>query len=127
VVEGGLVDRQVEAVRGAYRARRDALLQGIEEHFPEGVAHTWPQGGMFVWAELPRSVDATALLGRALERHVAFVPGRGFHPDGTGANTMRLNFSMVTPEKLRHAAAQLGLAIQGELERAERPSLPIAV
>jgi 2-aminoadipate transaminase len=116
VVEDGFVDRHIEVIRNVYRARRDALVEAIGEHFPLGVASTRPHGGMFVWAEMPGPVNAREMLMEALEQQVAFVPGVGFHPDGTGANTMRLNFSNVTPEKLRNAARILGGVIQHRLD-----------
>ncbi len=65
---------------------------------------------MFLWVELPDGIDAAALLQRALERGVAFVPGLPFHVDGRGANTLRLNFSHATPEQIRDGIARLGRA-----------------
>src|SRR4051794_35396341 len=88
-------ERQVQRVRQAYRERRDAMLQALADFLPAGVSWTRPDGGMFVWLELPDGIDGAALLERAVrEARVAFVPGAAFHPDRTGANTIRLSFSL---------------------------------
>ncbi len=76
-----------------YRARRDVMLASLAEHFPREATWTHPQGGLFLWATLPDYIDTTDLLARALDRKVAFVPGRAAFVDGRGGNSMRLNFS----------------------------------
>jgi 2-aminoadipate transaminase len=89
---GGFEDQLIR-LRSAYRDRRDAMLAALERRAPNGLAWNRPRGGMFLWASLPQGRDAKDLLLRCLERNVAFVPGGEFFPDGSGANTMRLNFS----------------------------------
>jgi len=71
-----------------------------------------------VWAELPPSIDTRELLADALEENVAFVPGQSFYPDRSGHNTMRLNFSNVTPDRIEEGIARLGRAIKRRLARA---------
>jgi DNA-binding transcriptional MocR family regulator len=90
---------------------------------PEGVRWTCPQGGLFIWAILPELMDATALLREAIEERVAFVPGAAFYDDGSGKNTMRLNFSNATPEKIEEGIARLGAVIQRALARQQEPVL----
>lgn len=87
-------DTQVERIRATYRVRRDAMLAALERYAPPGIAWKRPEGGMFIWLELPEHIDTTALLERALRQDVAFVPGSAFYPDGAGRNTMRLSFSL---------------------------------
>ena len=87
-------DTQVERIRAVYRARRDAMLAALQRHAPPGVRWSRPEGGMFVWVELPEHIDAAVLLDRAIRQDLAFVPGSAFFPDGTGRNTMRLSFSL---------------------------------
>src|SRR5262245_14410503 len=89
----GLLERQVPRLVDAYRPRRDALLAAAERSFPSGTRLSRPAGGMFAWAELPGDVDTEALLPHAVAAGVAYVPGRSFHVDGAGRNTMRLNFT----------------------------------
>jgi len=116
VCKDGFVDEQVERIKTFYKERRDIMLRAIEEHFPSDARFTRPAGGLFVWAELPRNVDTRELLIDAVKEKVAFVPGQGFHPDHSGTNTMRLNFSNVPPDQLREGVRRLGKAIQRKLE-----------
>jgi 2-aminoadipate transaminase len=122
VARNGFVDQHVEKIKAFYKERRDVMLQALAEHFPAEAHYTHPQGGLFVWAELPRHVDTRELLLDAIEARVAFVPGQGFHADHGGTNTLRLNFSNVPPEQLREGVRRLGRAIHHRLSQA--PSDP---
>jgi 2-aminoadipate transaminase len=115
----GFADRHVEKVKAVYRERRDAMLEALEAHFPRSVHWTRPEGGLFVWAELPPSINARELLVESVLQKVAFVPGQSFHADGSGRNTMRLNFSNVPPDQLREGIRRLGHAIQRRMARSE--------
>jgi 2-aminoadipate transaminase len=117
VCKNGFVDSQVERIKAFYKERRDVMLRALEEHFPSSAHFTRPAGGLFVWAELPESVDTRELLVDAVKDKVAFVPGQGFHPDNTGTNTMRLNFSNVPPDQLREGVRRLGHAINQRLAK----------
>ncbi len=119
VAKDGFVDTHVERIKAFYKERRDVMLQAIEEHFPPEAHYTRPGGGLFVWAELPRHIDTRELLLDAIQDKVAFVPGQGFHPDRSGTNTMRLNFSNVPPDQLREGIRRLGHAIQRRMARSE--------
>ncbi|MBV9579952.1 MAG: PLP-dependent aminotransferase family protein [Chloroflexi bacterium] len=111
----GFLEDRVARIRAFYKERRDVMLRAIEEHFPADARFTRPAGGMFVWAELPEDVNTRDLLVDAVQQKVAFVPGQGFHPDNSGINTMRLNFSNVAPDQLREGVRRLGVAIQRRL------------
>lgn len=89
----GLMPGHLQRICGDYKKQLDAMLEAFEA-FPEGTKHTVPQGGLFVWAELPEGVDGLKVFEKAVEANVAFVPGTYFYPDGGHLNTMRLNFSM---------------------------------
>lgn len=104
----GALDRHIEVIKKAYHEKRDAMLRAMQEFFPESVTWTKPDGGLFLWVMLPEGVDAASLFKPAIEEKVAFVPGKPFHPDGSGANTMRLNFSNATPENIREGIKRLG-------------------
>ena len=108
----GLLDRHIPRLRAVYRERRDAMLAALTRQLPAEVRWTRPTGGMFLWLTLPKGQDAQALLGRALERKVAFVPGQPFHPGGGGANTMRLNFSHSPPAQLAEGVTRLAEAMR---------------
>jgi len=115
----GFLAAHIEIIRDTYRRRRDAMLQALDEHFPPECSWTRAQGGLFVWAELPRTIDTRELLAEALEENVAFVPGHSFHADRSDQNTMRLNFSNVPEDRIREGIARLGRAIARRLARHE--------
>lgn len=108
----GLLDRHIPRLRAVYGARRDAMLAALARELPAGVRWTRPTGGMFLWLTLPEGQNAQVLLGRALERKVAFVPGQPFHPGGGGATTMRLNFSHSAPAQLAEGVSRLAAAMR---------------
>jgi len=91
-----------------YRARRDAMLAALEEHFPPDISFTRPAGGLFLWVELPDGTDARALLKLSLEEKVAFVPGGAFYANGGHENTLRLNFSAMSEERITEGIRRLG-------------------
>ncbi len=95
-VQNGALEHHVERLKIAYRERRDAMLRAMSEFFPDTITWTKPEGGLFLWVRLPDGADAGKLLPAAIEAKVAYVPGKPFHPDGSGANTLRLNFSNAT-------------------------------
>ena len=102
-------------IRATYRARRDAMLAALRREMPPGVCWTEPEGGMFIWLTLPEGEDSAALLARAIaEARVAFVPGRAFHCDGTGAYTLRLSFSLAAPPQIEAGIARLGALLRAD-------------
>jgi 2-aminoadipate transaminase len=117
VGQHGFIDRHVKVIQKLYHERRDAMLESLEEHMPEGVSWTHPQGGLFLWAKLPEKIETTSMLQEAIEEKVAYVPGEFFHPFGDGKNTMRLNFSYCNPEKINEGIGRLGRAIKRKLAK----------
>lgn len=109
---GGFLDSHIRSLRIAYAARRDAMLDAMADFFPAGVTWTRPAGGLFIWATLPAAVDTTELLREALKEKVAFVPGAPFFADGQGQNTMRLNFTHGSVDRIRDGIARLGNVLQ---------------
>ena len=120
VLAGGLLDRQLPQVRSRYAAQCKVMLEALQAHMPRGVAWTRPAGGMFAWLTLPQHVDATALLDRAIERKVAYVPGEPFFAGAPQKNTLRLSFVTVSPERIRNGvqtmAEIIGAAIANETQ-----------
>ncbi|MHB8523737.1 MAG: aminotransferase-like domain-containing protein [Limisphaerales bacterium] len=108
LVSGGVLEQQISVLRTAYRERRDTMLAALEKHFPAGITWTRPEGGMFLMVSLPGDVGAGAVLQSALQRQVAFVPGNEFFVDGSGQNTMRLNFSRPAPAMIEEGIKRLG-------------------
>jgi 2-aminoadipate transaminase len=94
----GLLKPQIERLKIDYRTKRDIMLKAMDEHFPEGISWTRPQGGLFLWVTLPTRLSAKDLLDKAVELKVAYVYGSPFFANGGGDNTLRLNFSNATHE-----------------------------
>lgn len=109
-------DSHIPMLRRTYGARRNAMLQALEDHMPDGVEWTRPEGGMFIWLTLPEGADGAALLARSLETvKLAFVPGGAFFPDGSGANTVRLSFSNSDEATIREGIARLGQVLKTQI------------
>ncbi|MFZ0529395.1 MAG: PLP-dependent aminotransferase family protein [Propionicimonas sp.] len=107
---------QIVAFRDMYRARRDALLAGLAENMPAGTTWTHPNGGFFVWLTLPEGLDSQAMLPRAVNERVAYVPGTAFYADGLGSRNMRLSFCFPTPERIIEGTRRLGKVLAQEQE-----------
>ena len=105
----------VRSLREIYRRRRDVMLDALAEHFPREAEWTYPQGGLFIWATLPDYIDTTDLLARALQEHVAFVPGRAAFLDGRGGSSMRLNFSGVGEDDIREGVRRIGKVVREQV------------
>ena len=116
VSHGGFLDQHIKVIRSTYHERRDVMLAAIDSYFPGSVDWTQPQGGLFLWGIMPENLDSTEVLKTAIEHKVAFVPGGSFHPNGGGNNTMRLNFSNATPEKIQEGIFRLGKVLQEHIK-----------
>jgi 2-aminoadipate transaminase len=111
----GFLDQHVKVIRTCYRERRNAMLDALTEHMPEGVRWTHPQGGLFLWAEMPPKLNSIEIFKDAVANNVAFVPGDSFFPCGGGENTMRLNFSASNPELINEGISRLAQVIKKHL------------
>src|SRR5690242_12873854 len=98
-----------------YRRRRDVMLEALEEHLPAEATWTRPQGGLFIWAALPDSIDTTDLLARALRGHVAFVPGRAAYLEGGGGPGWRRTFSGVGADQIREGVRRIGKVVSEQV------------
>lgn len=112
VIRDGFLREHVPTIRARYRARRDAMAAALARHLPAGCRWNAPTGGMFFWVELPEGVDAAALLPRAVERGMAFVPGAPFYAERPQANTLRLSFVTVAPEQIERGVELLAQALE---------------
>lgn len=101
-----LLNDHVASICKSYGLQLDTMLDELA-FFPEGTRYTRPEGGLFVWAELPEGIDTTQLLRKAVERRVAYVPGTHFYAEGGHGNTIRLNFSNSTIDKIHEGMAIL--------------------
>jgi 2-aminoadipate transaminase len=112
IMRRGILKAHSKVIKEAYGERRHIMTASMEEHFPEGVTWTKPVGGLFLWVRTPESLNTMDLLETAVEEKVAYVPGTVFYPDGSGLNTMRLNFSNATPDKIREGIKRLGRVLE---------------
>ena len=99
-----------------YRSKRDLLLSLLETHMPEGVKWTRPEGGLFLFLTLPEGFDAVKFYDKALDAGVAYVAGEFFYPDRSGKNTMRLNFSFMTPERISEGVRLLASLVTQQID-----------
>ena len=112
----GRLDQNLAKSVSLYKGKRDLLLSLLDEYMPEGVRWTHPEGGLFLFLTLPDGFDAVAFYDKALAAGVAYVAGEFFHPDRSGKNTMRLNFSFMSPEKIEAGVKVLAGLLQDELK-----------
>ncbi len=115
VVKDGFLDQHIPTIRKLYGDQCQVMLDAMAEHFPAGVTWTKPEGGMFIWVTLPKSIDAMKLLDQSLAARVAFVPGAPFYANEPATNTLRLSFVTVPPERIREGIAILGKLIKDML------------
>jgi 2-aminoadipate transaminase len=99
-------------LRGIYGARCEAMLNALESYFPPTARWTRPEGGLFIWAELPKGVNGDELLREALAEQVAFVPGTSFFAHRPQENFIRLNFSNRPPEMIDEGLRRLGRVLK---------------
>ena len=111
----GKLDANLAKTIALYKGKRDLLLGLLERHMPEGVQWTHPEGGLFLFLTMPEGFDAVKFYDKALDAGVAYVAGEFFHPDRSGKNTMRLNFSFMSPERISEGIRLLADLLGSEL------------
>ncbi|MEN6565069.1 MAG: PLP-dependent aminotransferase family protein [Veillonellales bacterium] len=95
-----------------YKKRCDVMCNSIKREFPAGITYRRPDGGLFMWLELPESMNAAEILQRCLANDVAFVPGHAFFPCGGHYNTLRLNFATMPEEKITEGISRMGKVLK---------------
>ncbi len=112
----GQIYRRLPQIVELYRRKRDVILGALAREMPEGVTWSRPQGGLFLWVTLPQGMDTETLLPPAVEEErVAYVPGVGFHADGSGRTTMRLNFSFPSEADIEEGIRRLARLVRKHL------------
>lgn len=116
VMKEGFLDRHVPTIRALYKRQRDAMLAALAREMKGlGVEFNKPAGGMFLWLRLPEGMDAVALLPKAVERGVAFVPGAPFYAGASDPRTLRLSFVTASVEEIDTAITALAEAVREQL------------
>ena len=106
------LNAHIEKIKLVYKKRRDIMLKSIESYFPYDIRYTRPKGGLFIWVELRKDLDAAMVLEEALKENVAFVPGASFFANGGNKNHFRLNFSNMNEELIIEGIKRLGKVLQ---------------
>jgi 2-aminoadipate transaminase len=109
------LDDHVAQVRNVYRSRRDVMLEALDEHMPEGVTWSKPDGGFFVWITLPDEIQNDVLFDDAAKNGVIFFPGRWFDPYRQVGHTIRLSFSTVPEDRIKLGIDRLGQTLREAL------------
>lgn len=108
-------EAHVKHLREVYKGRRDLMVESMKKYFPESAKYIVPEGGLFMWVEVPENVDTKDLLAKAIEEKVAFVPGASFYPDGNKHNCMRLNYSNMPDDRIVEGIKRLGKLLKEEI------------
>lgn len=118
-INTGLIDQNLKHSKELYKGKRDLMLKLLEEHMPEGVSWTHPEGGLFLFVKLPEGFDSVKFYDRALDAGVAYVAGSFFCTEG-GENTMRLNFSFMSSPRIEEGIKLLAKLLKDEIEQISR-------
>ncbi|MBR1539392.1 MAG: PLP-dependent aminotransferase family protein [Bacteroidales bacterium] len=116
-LSSGAYDVNLKKTCALYKRKKEVRVHSFEEFMPKGVTWTNPAGGLFLFLKLPEQFDTRELFDLAIKENVAFVIGEAFHSDGSGKNTMRLNFSFASDEKIREGVRRLAAAIRRLYDR----------
>jgi 2-aminoadipate transaminase len=116
VLKDGFIERHVPTIRALYKQQCEAMLAALDREMV-GLGLTWnrPVGGMFLWVQLPPGLKAIALLDKAVEKGVAFVPGSAFYAGAANESTLRLSFVTATVDQINTGMAALAAAIRESL------------
>ncbi len=101
------LDHQIERIKKVYKEKKDVMLSALTEFIPKGVTWTKAEGGLFLWVTMPSYVDASLMLKEAIKEKVAYTPGGPFFADGSGQNTLRLNFSYPSISEIKEGVKRL--------------------
>lgn len=110
------VDAHVKEISDLYGKRKQLMIDGIKKYFPKDVKYTDPEGGMFLWVEVPGVTDTVELFKQCLEHNVAFVPGDPFFAGKPQPGTFRLNYSNMQEDQIEVGLKRLGEALSQALE-----------
>ena len=115
-ISGGFLARHLPNIINLYRPKQEAMLSALDKYFPDNFKWSRPEGGMFIWAEGPTGFDMETLYWKAVEKKVAYVPGKYFYTSrGEGIGTMRLNFTMTDEETLDQAVRIISEVIKRKM------------
>ena len=106
------IDDHIRKIRKAYAGQCSCMLEAIRRELPRDTGFTRPEGGMFTWVTLPENISSMEVFDASLKENVAVLPGIPFYVDGGGTDTLRLNFSNASEERIRTGISRLGKVIR---------------
>ncbi|MGG0413380.1 PLP-dependent aminotransferase family protein [Peribacillus simplex] len=116
------MEGHIKKIKAVYKARCTKMLKCIKEFLPENLSYSKPEGGLFIWIELPVGVDSKHIFTECLKSNVACVPGVPFFPNGTQKNTLRLNYSNMPEDQIIEGMMRMGDVLHRELNKEKIPS-----
>lgn len=111
-LRSGYFEKHIETIKKAYKIKKDAMVGALSKYMPESVTWTKPEGGLFLWVRLPDAMSADDMFADAIKDNVAYVIGSAFHCDGSGKNTIRLNFSYPTVAEIEEGIKRLANTVK---------------
>ena len=111
-LQSGHADKYIEKVRVEYKKRAEAMIDALNKHLPVEVTFTAPRGGFYIWLQLPRGIDSTDILMKAIDKGVVFVSGKTFDPHGKVNNNIRLSYCNTSVEKINKGIPLVASAIE---------------
>ncbi|MTT32098.1 aminotransferase class I/II-fold pyridoxal phosphate-dependent enzyme [Terrilactibacillus sp. BCM23-1] len=102
------IEAHILKIKEVYRSRREKMMQCIDKYFPKQAKHSAPEGGLFIWVELPGDIDTQDIFNECIKNNVAFVPGKPFFPNSAQRNTFRLNYSNMPEDRIEEGMKRLG-------------------
>lgn len=110
------IEAHIDKIRAVYKERCQVMLSCINEHFPSNLSYSIPEGGLFIWVELPEWMDTKKLFVECVNQDVAFVPGAAFFPNSKKTNTLRLNYSNMPTERIAEGIRRMGDVLQKAMD-----------
>ncbi|AZV56897.1 PLP-dependent aminotransferase family protein [Clostridium sp. AWRP] len=108
------IEEHIQKIKEVYRHRRELMIQCIEKYFPKDIKHTLPDGGLFIWIQLPSNMDASDIFTKAIKNNVAFVAGESFFPNANFKNSFRLNYSNMPDDRIIEGIKRLGEVLKNK-------------
>lgn len=119
-LQEGLLYPNIEKAIPLYASRKDAMMQAIKNYMPKEYKYIDPDGGLFVWGEFDANINTVEIFKEAVEKNVAYIQGQVFYASGGGLNTLRLNFSNETPERIDSGIKTLGTLFKKKITESKR-------
>ncbi|HVP06714.1 MAG TPA: PLP-dependent aminotransferase family protein [Candidatus Acidoferrum sp.] len=124
LLKDGYIEKQIQISRELYAKKVTVMLNALERFMPsvDGLSWSKPEGGMFLWLQLPHYMDSAEMLKDAVEARVAYVVGTCFYADGSGRNELRLNYSYPTEDQIVEGIKRLSRVVTQRIRATEKVS-----